>query len=86
MARASRPLSCGHPFAEFTLSEANGLRAGSARAGAGAKRSPDRKQPQTNDQLQIVSMTLRRSEDITVGRRLREILSAARKAAHPTTG
>jgi len=30
-ARASRPVSSGHPFAKFTLSEANGLRAGSAR-------------------------------------------------------
>jgi L-seryl-tRNA(Ser) seleniumtransferase len=46
--------------------------------------NPNRKEPQTNDQLQIVSMTLRPGEDMIVGRRLREILSAARKAATPT--
>ena len=45
--------------------------------------NPNRKEPQTNDQLQIVSMTLRPGEDMIVGRRLREILSAARKAAQP---
>jgi hypothetical protein len=32
--------------------------------------------------LQIVSMTMRPGEDMIVARRLREILSAARKAAH----
>jgi L-seryl-tRNA(Ser) seleniumtransferase len=45
--------------------------------------NPERKEPKTNDQLQIVSMTLRPSEDVIVGRRLRGILSAARKAARP---
>ena len=45
--------------------------------------NPNRKEPQTNDQLQIVSMTLRPGEDMIVGRRLREILSAARKTARP---
>jgi L-seryl-tRNA(Ser) seleniumtransferase len=48
-----------------------------------AQGNPDRKEPKTNDQLQIVSMTLRPGEDVIVGRRLREILSAARKAARP---
>jgi L-seryl-tRNA(Ser) seleniumtransferase len=47
--------------------------------------NPNRKEPQTNDQLQIVSMTLRPGEDVIVGRRLREILSAARKAARPAS-
>ena len=44
--------------------------------------NPNRKEPQSNDQLQIVSMTLRPGEEMIVGRRLREILSTARKAAH----
>ncbi len=44
--------------------------------------NPNRKEPQTNDQLQIVSMTLRPGEEMIVGRRLREVLSTARKAAH----
>jgi L-seryl-tRNA(Ser) seleniumtransferase len=43
----------------------------------------ERKEPKTNNQLQIVSMTLRPGEDVIVGRRLRGILSAARKAARP---
>lgn len=43
--------------------------------------NPNRKEPKTNDQLQIVSMTLRPGEEIIVGRRLREILSKAQKAA-----
>jgi len=42
---------------------------------------PNPKEPKTSDQLQIVSMTLRPGEDVIVGRCLREILSAARKAA-----
>jgi len=42
---------------------------------------PNPKEPKTRDQLQIVSMTLRPGEEVIVGRRLREILSAARKAA-----
>jgi L-seryl-tRNA(Ser) seleniumtransferase len=45
--------------------------------------NPNRKEPKTKDQLQIVSMTLRPGEEIIVGRRLRGILSAARKGAHP---
>ena len=47
---------------------------------------PNRKEPESNDQLQIVSMNVRPGEDVIVGRRLREILSAARKAARSTTG
>ncbi len=43
--------------------------------------NPNRKEPKTHDQLQIVSMTLRPGEEIIVGRRLREILSNAQKAA-----
>jgi L-seryl-tRNA(Ser) seleniumtransferase len=43
--------------------------------------NPNRKGPKTSDQLQIVSMTLRPGEDMVVGRRLREILKAAQKAA-----
>jgi hypothetical protein len=48
-----------------------------------AEGNPNPKAPKTNDQLQIVSMTLRLGEDVIVGRRLRGILSAARKAARP---
>jgi L-seryl-tRNA(Ser) seleniumtransferase len=40
--------------------------------------NPNPKEPKTNDQLQIVSMTMRPGEDMIVARRLREILSAAR--------
>ena len=42
---------------------------------------PNGKEPETNDQLQIVSLTLRAGEEMIVGRRLREILSTARKSA-----
>jgi len=47
---------------------------------------PNRKEPESNDQLQIVSVTMRPGEDVIVGRRLRAVLSAARKAARPATG
>ncbi len=40
----------------------------------------DPKTPRTN-RLQIISMTMQPGEELTVGRRLREILSAARKGA-----
>ncbi len=40
---------------------------------------PNPKIPKRADQLQIISMTLQPGEDLIVGRRLREILSAARK-------
>ena len=43
--------------------------------------NPNRKEPKGKDQLQIVSMTLRPSEEIIVGRCLRGILNAARKGA-----
>src|SRR6266478_618358 len=41
----------------------------------------DSKTPR-NDRLQIISMTMQPGEDLIVGRRLREILSAARRNAH----
>jgi len=41
----------------------------------------DSKTPR-NNRLQIISMTMQPGEDLIVGRRLREILSAARKKAH----
>ncbi len=41
---------------------------------------PNPKSPKRPDQLQIISMTLQPGEDLMVGRRLREILSAAQKA------
>jgi L-seryl-tRNA(Ser) seleniumtransferase len=40
---------------------------------------PKRKQEAPPNQLQIVSMTLRVGEDLTVGNRLRQILANARK-------
>lgn len=42
---------------------------------------PKSKQKARPNQLQIVSMTLRAGEDLTVGNRLRQILAAARKQA-----
>jgi L-seryl-tRNA(Ser) seleniumtransferase len=45
--------------------------------------SPNPKEPEFSDQLQIVSMNVRPGEDVIVGRILRGILSAARKAARP---
>ena len=42
---------------------------------------PKGKRKEQPNQLQIVSMTLRAGEDLTVGNRLRQILSAARKQA-----
>ena len=41
----------------------------------------DPKSPPRRDRLQIISMTLQHGEDLIVGRRLREILSKARKTA-----
>jgi L-seryl-tRNA(Ser) seleniumtransferase len=46
---------------------------------------PNKKEPESDDQLQIVSMTLLPGEDIIVGRRLRAVLGAARKAAGVTS-
>lgn len=40
------------------------------------------KSPTRRDQLRIISMTMQPGEDLIVGKRLREILSAARKAAN----
>jgi len=41
---------------------------------------PNPKVPKRPDQLQIITMTLKHGEDLIIGRRLREILSAATKA------
>ena len=46
-----------------------------------AVREGDSKSPTRRDQLRIISMTLQPGEDLIVGKRLREILSAARKGA-----
>lgn len=43
--------------------------------------NPNPKSPKSPEQLQIVSMTLQPGEDLIVGRRLRALLSAARKKA-----
>jgi len=40
----------------------------------------DNKTPQ-NNQLQIISLTMQTGEELIVGKRLRDILSAARKSA-----
>lgn len=45
-----------------------------------AVRGGDSKSPKRADQIRIISMTLQPGEDLVVGRRLREILSRARKA------
>jgi L-seryl-tRNA(Ser) seleniumtransferase len=41
----------------------------------------DPKRPPENNKLQIISMTMQTGEELTVGRRLRDILGAARKNA-----
>ncbi len=45
---------------------------------------PNPKSPKRPDQLQIISMTLQPGEELIVGKRLREVLSAARKGANQT--
>jgi L-seryl-tRNA(Ser) seleniumtransferase len=72
----ARKLSEGEPRIEV-LTESN-----PSLVPAVVEGRPNPKEPKSNSQLQIVSMTLRPGEDMIVGRRLREILSAARKAAH----
>lgn len=47
---------------------------------------PSAKALRERDRLQIVSMTLRAGEELIVGRRLREVLSAARKSATGARG
>jgi hypothetical protein len=42
---------------------------------------PNPKEVKERDRMEIVSMTLQAGEDLIVGKRLREILSAARKRA-----
>ncbi len=49
--------------------------------GLSTVREGDSKSPTRRDQLRIISMTLQAGEDLIVGKRLREILGAARKAA-----
>ena len=46
---------------------------------------PNKKEPESDDQLQIVSLTLQPGEDMIVGRRLRSVLGEARKAAGVTS-
>ena len=46
-----------------------------------------KKKPDAEDKLQIISMTLRPGEDIIVGKRLRQLLTAARtKSAEQSVG
>jgi L-seryl-tRNA(Ser) seleniumtransferase len=45
-----------------------------------AVRGGDNKGPRRSDAIRIISMTLQPGEDLTVGRRLREILNRARKS------
>jgi L-seryl-tRNA(Ser) seleniumtransferase len=46
---------------------------------------PGRKEPRRRDKLELVSSTIRPSEVLIVGQRIREILSAARKKASATS-
>jgi L-seryl-tRNA(Ser) seleniumtransferase len=46
---------------------------------------PGRKEPRRRDKLELVSSTIRPSEVLIVGQRIREILSAARKRASATS-
>jgi uncharacterized pyridoxal phosphate-dependent enzyme len=73
VADCDRELRAGNPRIEvLTASNPSLVPAVSGRA--------DNKTPLHN-QLQIISMTLQPGEELTVGRRLREILTAARKGA-----
>jgi L-seryl-tRNA(Ser) seleniumtransferase len=71
----ARKLSDGEPRIEV-LTESN-----PSLVAAVVEGKPNPKEPKERNQLQIVSMTLRPGEDMIVGRRLREVLNAARKAA-----
>jgi len=75
VADCARKLSEGEPRIEV-LTESN-----PSLVPAVVEGRPNPKEPRSRDQLQIVSMTLRPGEDMVVGRRLRETLGAARKAA-----
>ncbi len=77
VAECARKLSDGDPRIEVLTKNNPSL------VPAVIEGNPNRKEPKTSDQLQIVSMTLRPGEDMIVGRRLRGILSAAQKAARP---
>ncbi len=75
VADCARKLSDGNPRIEVLTKDNPSL------VPAVVEGNPNSKEPKTNDQLQIVSMTLRPGEEMIVGRRLREILSTARKSA-----
>jgi L-seryl-tRNA(Ser) seleniumtransferase len=75
VADCAQKLSDGNPRIEV-LTKAN-----PSLVPAVVEEIPNSKEPQTNDQLQIVSMTLQPGEEMIVGKRLREILSTARKSA-----
>lgn len=73
VAECARQLSDGEPRIEvLTADNPSGVAA--AREGL-----QPAKAPRERDRLQIVSMTLRDGEELVVGRRLREILNAARQ-------
>jgi L-seryl-tRNA(Ser) seleniumtransferase len=78
VAECSRKLREGEPRIEVLTQDNPSLVPG-VREGI-----PNPKSPQRPDQLQIISMTLQPGEDLIVGRRLREILSAAQKAGGRT--
>jgi L-seryl-tRNA(Ser) seleniumtransferase len=75
----ARKLSDGEPRIEV-LTESN-----PSLVAAVVEGKPNPKEPKERNQLQIVSMTLRPGEDMIVGRRLREVLNAARKAARASS-
>jgi L-seryl-tRNA(Ser) seleniumtransferase len=83
VADCARQLREGNPRIEvLTADNPSGV---AARRGGG-EGLPSAKAPRERDQLQIVSMTLRDGEELVVGRRLREILNAARKAPNRESG
>jgi L-seryl-tRNA(Ser) seleniumtransferase len=74
VADCARKLSDGDPRIEV-LTKSNPSLVPGAEEGY-----PNPKEPQSSDQLQIVSVTLRPGEEMIVGKRLREVLGTARKA------
>jgi uncharacterized pyridoxal phosphate-dependent enzyme len=76
VAQCDQQLRAGEPRIEV-LTNTNPSLVPVVREGDDPKGTPE----DTPNRLQIVSMTLREGEDLTVGNRLRQILSAARKQA-----
>jgi uncharacterized pyridoxal phosphate-dependent enzyme len=80
VAQCDEQLRAGEPRIEV-LTNTNPSLVPVVREGDDPKGSKDGKRAEHPNRLQIISMTLREGEDLTVGNRLRQILSTARKQA-----